>query len=71
MLINILAIVRDSNVSDVALSIVYWVVVRIYETTIRLNVKRLITCDNLSVELRIYLNCIVLYKRLTSLIVTL
>ena len=71
MLVDVLAVVSDCYINNVASSIVYRVVVGVNKATIRLDIKCLVTCDNLSVEVRLYLYCVALNKCLTSLVVTL
>ena len=71
MLLDIVCRVRDLNIYNLTVLVGNKLILWVHETAIRLDIKCLVTSDNLSVELWINLNSIVLYKSLTSLVVTL
>ena len=71
MLLDIVCRVRDLNINYITILIGNKLILRVYETTIRLDVKCLVTSDNLCVKHRINLYCVVLNKFLARLVVTL
>ena len=61
--------VRNLHVGDIALSIFYGCVDRVDEALIWCYVQLVVTVENLLVKHRIYLNTIIFYKSLGSLVI--